>query len=101
MEKIQEFFKNIDRDDIDKTSKNLVSKGLIDSIDIISLVREIESYYKKPLKANFINEENFEDFESIQKMITQSYEINSSKDMGGGIQLLSLNTTTQFIQIKI
>ncbi|HEA7843243.1 TPA: acyl carrier protein, partial [Campylobacter coli] len=48
---------------------NLVSEDIIDSIDIMDLVAEIEKFYKKPLKAEFITPENFENFKNIKKMI--------------------------------
>ncbi|EAI9008646.1 acyl carrier protein, partial [Campylobacter coli] len=69
MQEIKQFFINIDRADIDESMKNLVNEDLIDSIDIMALVAEIEKFYKKPLKAEFITPENFESFESIKKMI--------------------------------
>lgn len=37
--------------------ENLVSEDFIDSIDIMALVAEIEKFYKKPLKAEFITPE--------------------------------------------
>ncbi|AJC85229.1 acyl carrier protein [Campylobacter peloridis] len=78
MDIIQEFFNNIGRSDINKNSKNLLSDGIIDSIDVISLVTEIEKYYNKPIKSNFIKPEVFEDFENIQRMITESMNHDSS-----------------------
>lgn len=63
------FFKNIERTDIDETMQYLVSEDIIDSIDIMALVAEIEKYYGKPLNAEFISPENFEDFQSIKNMI--------------------------------
>ncbi len=69
MKNIQQFFINIERTDIDESMQNLVSEDFIDSIDIMALVTEIEKFYKKPLKAEFITPENFESFESIKKML--------------------------------
>ncbi|MCR6571846.1 acyl carrier protein [Campylobacter insulaenigrae] len=74
MEQIQEFFINIDRADINENTKNLVSDDIIDSIDIMALVAEIEKYYKKSVDSKFISPENFEDFESIKKMIQEVLE---------------------------
>ncbi|MFB1644584.1 acyl carrier protein [Campylobacter molothri] len=69
MEEIKQFFIKIGRADVDENMRNLVSEDIIDSIDIMALVAEIEKYYKKPLKAEFITPENFESFENIQKML--------------------------------
>ncbi|EAH5449154.1 acyl carrier protein [Campylobacter jejuni] len=74
MQEIKQFFINIDRSDIDESMKNLVNEDLIDSIDIMALVAEIEKFYKKPLKAEFITPENFESFESIKKMIKDAIQ---------------------------
>ncbi|EDP2655396.1 acyl carrier protein [Campylobacter jejuni] len=74
MQEIKQFFINIDRVDIDESMKNLVNEDLIDSIDIMALVAEIEKFYKKPLKAEFITPENFESFESIKKMIKDAIQ---------------------------
>ncbi|AXP08240.1 acyl carrier protein [Campylobacter hepaticus] len=72
MEKIKQFFININRPDIDENMENLLSEDIIDSIDIMSLVAEIEKFYQKPLKAEFIQAENFENFKSIKNMIELS-----------------------------
>ncbi|MGH2305463.1 acyl carrier protein [Campylobacter taeniopygiae] len=69
MQNVKQFFINIERTDIDENMTNLVSEDFIDSIDIMALVAEIEKYYKKPLKAEFITPENFESFESIKQML--------------------------------
>ena len=74
MQEIKQFFINIDRADIDESMKNLVNEDLIDSIDIMALVAEIEKFYKKPLKAEFITPENFESFDSIKKMIKEAIQ---------------------------
>lgn len=72
MKVIKEFFKNIGRDDIDENMQNLLSEDIIDSMDIMALVTEIEKFYKKPLKAEFVRAENFEDFQSIKNMIQKA-----------------------------
>ncbi|MBZ7936636.1 acyl carrier protein [Campylobacter sp. B0100352/1] len=69
MQNVKQFFINIERTDIDESMTNLVSEDFIDSIDIMALVAEIEKYYKKPLKAEFITPENFESFENIKQML--------------------------------
>ncbi|EAJ8122802.1 acyl carrier protein [Campylobacter jejuni] len=73
MQEIKQFFINIDRADIDESMQNLVSEDIIDSIDIMALVAEIEKFYKKPLKAEFITPENFESFQAIKNMIEQAF----------------------------
>ncbi|EGF1229132.1 acyl carrier protein [Campylobacter jejuni] len=73
MQEIKQFFINIERTDIDERMQNLVSEDIIDSIDIMALVAEIEKFYKKPLKAEFITPENFESFQAIKNMIEQAF----------------------------
>ncbi|ECP9420718.1 acyl carrier protein [Campylobacter jejuni] len=73
MQEIKQFFINIDRADIDENMQDLVSEDLIDNIDIMALVAEIEKFYKKPLKAEFITPENFESFQAIKNMIEQAF----------------------------
>ncbi len=72
MEQIKQFFENIGRNDIDNTMTELLSQGILDSIDIMALIAEIESFYKRPLQAEFIKPENFEDFASIKKMLDEA-----------------------------
>ncbi|BEK05903.1 hypothetical protein [Campylobacter jejuni] len=72
VELVKQFFINIDRTDINENMENLLSEDIIDSMDIMSLVTEIEKFYKKPLKAEFIKAENFESFHTIKNMIEQA-----------------------------
>jgi len=72
MQEIKQMFINIERTDIDETMDNLVSEDRLDSIDIMALVGEIERHYGKPLKAEFINSENFESFQSIKNMLAKA-----------------------------
>lgn len=69
MQNIKQFFHAIDKDDIDENSKNLISDGLIDSVDVMALVGEIEKSIQKPIDTEFMVAENFEDFESIKNLI--------------------------------
>ncbi|HEF9590009.1 TPA: acyl carrier protein [Campylobacter coli] len=73
MQEIKQFFININRTDIDENMENLLSEDIIDSMDIMSLVAEIEKYYKKPLKAEFIKAENFESFQTIKNMLEKAF----------------------------
>lgn len=69
MQIVKQFFEAIDKNDINESSKNLISDGLIDSVDVMALVGEIEKYTKKPINPEFMVAENFEDFESIKNLI--------------------------------
>ena len=74
MKEIKELFNKIGKSDIDESMTNLLSDGIIDSMDIMALVVEIETLYKKPLKSKFIINENFESFESIYKMLDEAMQ---------------------------
>lgn len=74
MKEIKELFNKIGKSDIDESMTNLLSDGIIDSMDIMALVVEIEKLYKKPLKSKFIINKNFESFESICKMLDEAMQ---------------------------
>lgn len=74
MKEIKELFNKIGKSDIDESMINLLSDGIIDSMDIMALVVEIEKLYKKPLKSKFIINKNFESFESICKMLDEAMQ---------------------------
>ncbi|EAJ5674025.1 acyl carrier protein [Campylobacter lari] len=71
MDNIQKIFNNIGKENITSSCDNLVSKGLIDSLDIISIVEEIEKKYNITIDFNLIVPENFENFEKINLFINQ------------------------------
>ncbi len=75
MKEIKQFFENIGKSNIDENSKNLVSSGLIDSLDIMKLITEIENFYKQELDFDYIEENNFESFENIEKMIKKAFNL--------------------------
>ncbi|MBZ7933547.1 acyl carrier protein [Campylobacter sp. RM10543] len=75
MENIKQFFKEIGRENIDENSKNLVTNGLIDSLDIMKLVTQIEDFYDQELDMDFIMPENFEDFKTIETMIKKAFNL--------------------------
>ncbi|ECP6146739.1 phosphopantetheine-binding protein [Campylobacter jejuni] len=75
MEEIKEFFKEIGKENIDENSKNLVTNGLIDSLDIMKLVTQIEDFYDQELDMDFIMPENFEDFKTIETMIKKAFNL--------------------------
>lgn len=71
---VKDLFKSIGRDDIDENMKNLVSSGIIDSMDIMSIVEEIEQAYKMPLNAKYIDIDNFESFNAVENMIKEAFK---------------------------
>ncbi|TKX29884.1 phosphopantetheine-binding protein [Campylobacter estrildidarum] len=75
MEEIKQFFKEIGKENIDENSKNLVTNGLIDSLDIMKLVTKIEDFYDQELDMDFIMPENFEDFKTIEAMIKKAFNL--------------------------
>ncbi|EAL8576474.1 acyl carrier protein [Campylobacter jejuni] len=75
MEEIKQFFKEIGKENIDNNSKNLVTNGLIDSLDIMKLVTQIEDFYDQELDMDFIMPENFEDFKTIGAMIKKAFNL--------------------------
>lgn len=75
MEEIKQFFKEIGKENIDENSKNLVTNGLIDSLDIMKLVTQIEDFYNQELDMDFIMPENFEDFKTIETMIKKAFNL--------------------------
>ncbi|EDP6908994.1 acyl carrier protein [Campylobacter upsaliensis] len=70
MQQIKQFFKNIGREDLDENSQNLLSSGLIDSLDIMAFIAEVQKHYKKPfLLGGGVEPNDFENFENIKKLI--------------------------------
>ncbi|MCR8705749.1 acyl carrier protein [Campylobacter sp. 2352 PW] len=74
LKEIEFFFTNIEKPEINKEMKNLVTDNIIDSLDIMMLVNEIEKYYNIPLKSEFILIENFESYEAIERMIKKAID---------------------------
>lgn len=74
LDEVKTLFDAIERSDIDASMQNLVSENIIDSLDIMSLVAEIEKKYNQPLKAEFIEAENFESFEALANMLERAFE---------------------------
>ncbi|MBZ7969422.1 acyl carrier protein, partial [Campylobacter sp. RM3125] len=62
----------IGREDIDEFDVDLFSSGRIDSLDVINLVSEIEKFYKVELDFEDLVPENFENFNSIKKLIDKA-----------------------------
>ncbi|MBO7155137.1 MAG: acyl carrier protein [Campylobacter sp.] len=65
----------IGRDDISDDSSNLLDCGLIDSVDIISLVAAMAARYGKDLDAKFLSAENFQSIAALDKMIKEAYGV--------------------------
>lgn len=75
MIEVKKLFESIGRSDIDENTQNLVQDGIIDSLDILNLINEIEKFYEKELDSDFIEVSNFENFESIEKMIKKAFKL--------------------------
>ncbi|AXL34617.1 phosphopantetheine-binding protein [Campylobacter jejuni] len=69
MQEIKQFFINIGKGHISEFDVDILSSGMIDSVDIMNLVAEIEKYYNVEISFDFIIPENFESFIAIQNMI--------------------------------
>lgn len=65
---IYEFFKKIGREDISENDKELMSSGLLSSIEYLSLISEIENIYGT-IPAKYLDIENFESFDAISKLL--------------------------------
>lgn len=72
MNEVKELFEAIGKSDVDANQTGLLDNGIIDSLDMLALIREIEKKYGM-LAAKFIEAENFESFETIAKMIKDAY----------------------------
>ncbi|WP_257933323.1 hypothetical protein UPTC17655_1342 [Campylobacter lari] len=71
MNNVQKIFNAIGKNHITSNCDNLVNEGLIDSLDIISIIEEIEKTYNIHIDFNYIIPENFENFEKINLFIEQ------------------------------
>ncbi|HID0729127.1 TPA: acyl carrier protein [Campylobacter jejuni] len=69
MEKIKYFFDNIGRTNVDENTDYLIENGILDSLGIINLIEEIESFYDINIDFDYITQENFRNFQSIKNMI--------------------------------
>lgn len=60
------------RPDVDfKNETRLISDGILDSFDIITLVEEINSEFEIDIKPKHLTADNFNSVESIWKLIQQ------------------------------
>ena len=69
-EKIRQLLGNVNEEINDVLAdENLLTKGLIDSFDIVALVVELEETFSIQLEADEIIEENFSSIQNIQALI--------------------------------
>lgn len=69
IEDIKELFIKIGRDDINEEMDKLATGGVINSLEIMSLVQEIESAYGKEFDFDLIELKNFDNFIQIRNII--------------------------------
>ncbi|AJC86758.1 acyl carrier protein [Campylobacter sp. RM16704] len=72
MQTVKTLFEKIGRNDINENTQDLIGEDIIDSVDMMKLIIEIEKLFNQPLNAKFIIPDNFQDFQSIQKMLEQA-----------------------------
>lgn len=51
------------------SSSDFIEDGLIDSFDLMQIISKLETYYEINIDIDQIEEENFNSFESIEKLI--------------------------------
>lgn len=69
MEKLKELLEGI-RPDIDFDAENkLIDNGILDSIDIISIVTEINDTFDVDINVQYLLPENFNSVEAIYRLI--------------------------------
>lgn len=70
-EKIENILMNI-RPDVDfSTEKHLITDGVMESIDIISLVTELEDEFDITIAPDVLVAKNFNSLEAIVKMVSE------------------------------
>ncbi len=70
-EKIENILMNI-RPDVDfSTEKHLITDGIMESIDIISLVTELEDEFNITIAPDVLVAKNFNSLEAIVKMVSE------------------------------
>lgn len=68
---VLELLKQIGHDNISLDEQNLVSNGLINSIDIMNLISEIESKYSCMVDVDLIEINSFENCQAIAGLINK------------------------------
>ncbi|MCV3377627.1 acyl carrier protein [Campylobacter sp. IFREMER_LSEM_CL2194] len=77
MKTVKYFFEKIGRNDINETMDNLIEDGIIDSIEIMNLIQEIETYYEIFIDFDYISPEHLRNFQTIKNMIEEVLKNNS------------------------
>lgn len=72
MVKIMEILKNIEVDADFENSKDFVSDRLLDSLDIMTLVEELETEFDIEVLGSDIIPENFSTVDSIKELVRKS-----------------------------
>lgn len=73
MNDVKKLLAMIGKENIDENSTNLLGSGILDSLDVMSLVEAIEQKYGKALDTKYIEIENFQSLEAIRKMIKMAF----------------------------
>lgn len=73
MNEIKEIFKSIGLEDIDENATDLVSDGILDSMDIMAIATAIKKKYQKKLDPSYLEIENFQSFVAIENMIKKAF----------------------------
>ena len=74
MEELISVLKNVNPNVDFAKEKNLVDDGVIDSIDIVSIISELSDAYDVVIPPEEINPENFNSVEAIQALIDRLEE---------------------------
>lgn len=72
MQSLLNILKNIRPDGDFENSKNFIEDGYLDSVDLMTLIAEIEEKYNIEISLEQIEEENFKNIDSIEKIIIQN-----------------------------
>lgn len=72
MDRLLELLKRIMPEVDFESSSNLIDDGVLDSLDIVSIISEIEEEYKIEIDPNEIDPDNFQSAVTMLKMIEKS-----------------------------
>lgn len=74
MDKLLEILQQIDGDVDFRKEKELVTRHILDSIDITLLISELEEKFDIEIGMEYMDDDNFNSLESIWKMIREIQE---------------------------